>query len=144
LPRYTIESEVKQRITVVTDAATSQSNETVELAPNYAIPLVLVLVGLPFVFVNLWVGAAIALFGTFLLFQAVSLRLRFTPTDLDIYRGETRIRRFPYQEWQNWEIFWSPVPILFYFREVKSIHFLPIIFDPKMLRTCLEQRYPKP
>ncbi|NDJ19182.1 DUF3119 family protein [Myxacorys almedinensis A] len=125
-------------------AAPQRSDETVELAPNYAIPSVLVFVGLPFVLINLWVGSAIALFGIFLLFQAVSLRLRFTPSDLDIYRGETLIRRFPYQEWQNWEIFWSSVPILFYFREVKSIHFLPIIFDPKMLRTCLEQRCPKP
>jgi hypothetical protein len=129
----------------VTDAATPQiSTQTVELAPSYTLPLVLVLVGLPLVLVQLWVGLAIALFGLFLLFQAISLRLKFTLTDLDIYRGETLIRRFPYQDWQNWEIFWSPVPILFYFKEVKSIHFLPIIFDSKMLRTCLEQRFPKP
>jgi hypothetical protein len=76
------------------------------------------------------------------MFQAATLRLRFTDTALDIYRSETRIRCFPYQEWQNWRVFWPPVPILFYFKEVKSIHFLPILFDPKMLRTCLEQRCP--
>ena len=97
----------------------------------------------PLLFVQVWVSLAIALFSLFLLIQTVMLRLRFTETDLDIYRGETLIRRFPYREWQNWEIFWSPVPILFYFKEVNSIHFLPIIFDPQTLRTCLEQRFPK-
>ncbi len=98
---------------------------------------------MPLLFVQIWVSLAIALFGLFLLIQTVMLRLKFTETALDIYRGETLIRQFPYQDWQNWEIFWSPAPILFYFKEVKSIHFLPIIFDPKTLRACLEQRFPK-
>lgn len=119
------------------------ADQTVELAPSYAIAIVLIGAAIPLLFVQAWLSAAIGLFGSFLLIQTVMLRLKFTPTDLDIYRGETLIRRFPYREWQNWEIFWSPVPILFYFREVKSIHFLPIIFDPKMLRMCLEQRFPK-
>jgi hypothetical protein len=35
------------------------------------------------------------------------------------------------------------VPILFYFKEINSIHFLPILFDRKMLQTCLEQRCPR-
>ncbi|NJR51482.1 MAG: DUF3119 family protein [Leptolyngbyaceae cyanobacterium CSU_1_3] len=118
-------------------------DETIELAPSYAIPIALVLAAVPLLWVQVWVSGAIGLFGLFLMIQAASLRLKFTPTDLDIYRGETLIRRFPYREWQNWEIFWSPVPILFFFKEVKSIHFLPIIFDPKTLRLCLEQHFPK-
>ncbi|WP_244913301.1 DUF3119 family protein [Phormidesmis priestleyi] len=121
----------------------ASSNQTIELTPSYTIPISLGLAAVPLLFVQVWVSLAIALFSLFLLIQTVMLRLRFTDTALDIYRGETLIRRFPYQEWQNWEIFWSPVPILFYFKEVKSIHFLPIIFDPKTLRTCLEQRFPK-
>jgi hypothetical protein len=88
------------------------------------------------------VSLAIALFGLFLLFQTATIRLRFTETDLDIYRSETLLRRFPYKDWQNWQIFWSPVPILFYFKEVNSIHFLPILFDPKALQSCLEARVP--
>lgn len=120
-----------------------QPTDTIELAPNYRLPIAIAFLGIAIIFVQVWVGLVLALFGIFLLFQSLSLRLQFTPTDLDVYRGETRIRRFPYQEWQNWEIFWQPVPILFYFKEVKSIHFLPIIFDPAMLRTCLEQRCPK-
>lgn len=123
---------------------TISSPQTVELEPSFAIPIALVLIAIPLLLVQKWLSLAIALFGLFLLVQAATLRLRFTPTDLDIYRGETRIRRFPYRDWQNWEIFWSPVPILFYFREVNSIHFLPILFQPKTLQTCLETRLPKP
>ncbi len=117
--------------------------ETVELAPSYTIAIAVVAIGLAVSFLQLIVGAVVALFGVFLLVQTVLLRLRFTPTALDVYRGETMIRSFPYSEWSHWEIFWSPVPILFYFREVKSIHFLPIIFDPKGLEACLMARCPR-
>lgn len=113
---------------------------TIELAPSYTLSLALVLLAIPVILWQIWVGGAIALFGLFLLFQTATLRLRFTDSALDIYRSESLIRRFPYQEWQNWEIFWQPVPILFYFKEVKSIHFLPILFDSRQLRACLEQR----
>ncbi|MBD2041964.1 DUF3119 family protein [Microcoleus sp. FACHB-672] len=116
--------------------------QTVELAPSYTLPLVLVFAALPLLLVQLWVASVIAIFGLFLMFQALTIRLRFTETALDVYRSEKLIRSFPYQEWQNWRIFWPAVPILFYFKEVKSIHFLPVLFDPKMLQTCLEERCP--
>lgn len=127
------------------------SVSTVELAPSYTLPIVLVLAAIPVVFLSPLLGGGLAiaiaslqaLFGLFLMFQAATLRLHFTAIALDIYRGSTLIRHFPYQEWQNWQIFWSAVPVLFYFKEVKSIHFLPILFDPKTLKTCLEQRCPK-
>jgi hypothetical protein len=117
--------------------------DTVRLEPSYAIPIVLVLAAIPLWFVNAWMSGTIALFGAFLLFQAATLRLRFTPVALEVYRGEQMIRCFPYQEWQNWRIFWLGIPILLYFKEVKSIHFLPVLFDAKMLRICLEQRCPR-
>lgn len=120
----------------------TDSASTVQLAPSYKIPLVLVIAAIPVLLIQVWVGGIVALFGLFLMFQAATLRLQFTETALDISRGETLIRCFPYQEWQNWRIFWPTVPILFYFKEVKSIHFLPIIFDPTALKTCLEQRCP--
>ncbi len=119
------------------------TSASIQLAPSYTLPLVVVLAAIPLLLFSAWVGGAIALFGLFLMFQAVTLRLQFTETALDIYRGETLIRHFPYDQWQNWQIFWSSFPILFYFKEVKSIHFLPILFDPKMLKTCLEQRCPR-
>jgi len=123
--------------------STTELTPTVELAPSYTIPIVLVAIAIPLLLVQIWVASAIALFGVFLLFQTATLRLQFTEIALDIYRGETRIRQFPYRDWQNWRIFWSPVPILFYFKEVKSIHFLPILFNPKTLQACLEDRCPK-
>lgn len=116
------------------------SPDTIELSPSYSLPIALVALAVPLLLVKIWVGLAVSLFGVFLLIQAATLRLRFTPTDLDIYRGETLIRRFPYQEWQNWQIFWPPLPILFYFKEINSIHFLPILFDPKTLKETLENK----
>jgi hypothetical protein len=120
----------------------SPTLDTVQLAPSYAIPIVLAIAAIPLFFLQPWVAGLVALFGLFLLIQTATLRLCFTPTALDIYRGESLLRRFPYNEWQNWQIFWFNLPILFYFKEVKSIHFLPILFDPQQLRTCLEERCP--
>lgn len=126
-----------------TTSDNSNLTGTVQLAPHYAIPIALVGLAIPLVLVQPWVAGIVALFGLFLLFQTATLRLQFTDTDLDLYRGETLLRRFPYQDWLNWQIFWPNLPILFYFREVKSIHFLPILFNPKTLQACLEQRCPK-
>jgi hypothetical protein len=128
---------------VTSAASSSTSTQTVELSPSYTLPLVLIVAALPVLLLQIWVSLVIAFFGLFLLFQAATIRLQFTETALDIYRSETMIRRFPYHEWLSWRIFWISVPILFYFKEVKSIHFLPILFDPKMLKTCLEQRCPR-
>jgi hypothetical protein len=124
------------------DPVATATSAATTLEPSYRIPLGLLLVALPVMVVQIWVGAIAALFAIFLGVQAYTLRLVFTETDLDIYRGETRIRRFPYQDWATWEIFWAPVPILFYFREVNSIHFLPILFKPDALRQQLQTRIP--
>ncbi len=126
----------------MTISSTPQSASTVQLAPSYTLPISIVIAAIPLLLFQVWVGLVCGLFGLFLMFQAATLRLQFSDTALDIYRGETLIRCFPYAEWQSWRIFWSSVPILFYFKEVKSIHFLPILFDPKMLKSCLEQRFP--
>lgn len=125
-----------------TSTSIPAASESVQLNPSYNLPIALVVIGILIFLWQPWIGGIITLFALFLLFQAVTLRLIFTATALDIYRGETLLRRFPYQEWQNWRIFGSSVPILFYFKEVKSIHFLPILFDPNALRQCLEQRCP--
>lgn len=121
----------------------NEASETIQLAPSFSIPLGLIISSIPLVLVQKWLGLAIALFGSFLLVQAMTLRLHFTTEALEIYRGKTLIRSFPYQDWLHWEIYSPTVPILFYFRETKSIHFLPIIFDPQALRAFLEQRFPR-
>ena len=123
----------------VTSAVDNSASALTELKPSYSVALGVVGLGLSIALIQPWVSIVVVLFGVFLLFQTVALRLVFTSTDLDVYRGETLIRRFPYQDWQNWRIFWGPVPVLFYFKEVKSIHFLPMLFSPVMLRECLAQ-----
>ena len=128
----------------MTTSFTSNSTSTVELKPSYNIPIVLIIGSIPLLVIGqLLAGGIIGLFGLFLMYQAVTLRLQFTATDLDLVRGDDLLRRFPYSEWQNWRIFWNVIPILFYFKEIKSIHFLPILFDPKTLKTCLEERCPR-
>ncbi len=123
--------------------SSTQLPTEVELQPTYTIPLVLIAMAVPVAAMQLWVGLGIGGFGLFLSIQTALIRLKFTTTALDVYRGDKLIRTFPYSEWETWQIFWQPVPILFYFKEVNSIHFLPIIFDPQMLRTCLEHYCPQ-
>jgi len=127
----------------MTTSTEATENTTIELAPSFTIPLVLIIGSIPLVLIQKWLGLAIALFGGFLLFQALTLRLHFTTTALDIYRDKTLIRNFPYQDWLHWEIYSPVFPVLFYFREVKSIHFLPILFDPQTLQSALEEKISK-
>ncbi|HEY9846696.1 MAG TPA: DUF3119 family protein [Candidatus Caenarcaniphilales bacterium] len=117
--------------------------QTVELRPNYRFSMILLIMALPVLYLQVWLGLAGLGFAVFLFFQTATLRLHFTASALDIYRGEKLIRQFPYADWQNWRIFWTAVPILFYFKEVKSIHFLPILFDPQTLQATLETHCPR-
>jgi Protein of unknown function (DUF3119) len=128
---------------VTTTPEPIQLPASVELAPNYTIPVVLIAAAIPVAAVQSWVGLAIGIFGLFLTLQTAIIKLEFTTTALNVYRSSQVIRTFPYSEWESWTIFWQPVPILFYFKEVNSIHFLPIIFDARMLLTCLEYYRPQ-
>ncbi len=119
------------------------STQAIVLSPSYKLPIALLVLTVPLLLVQVWAGAVVAVLGLFLLVQAATLRLQFTETDMELARGSTLVRQFPYQDWQNWRIFWSLVPVLFYFKEVNSIHFLPILFDPKALQDCLEARCPR-
>ena len=112
----------------------------VELQPRFWVPLGVVGLGLACGLLS-WIAAAvIVLFGLFLALQSALLRLRFEAEALVVTRSGQEIRRFPYSDWMGWRLFWPPVPVLFYFREVNSIHFLPILFDPAQLREQLVQR----
>jgi hypothetical protein len=119
------------------------STETVVLTPSYRLPLGLAIAATPLTLLSLWAALPIILFAIFLGIQATILRLHFTSTSLEIYRGQTQIRTFPYADWYHWEIYWPAVPILFYFREVNSIHFLPVLFDSAALSQCLSDRCPR-
>ncbi|WP_099534624.1 DUF3119 family protein [Limnothrix sp. PR1529] len=123
-----------------TTAGSLPDSEVIELPPDFVLPTGLAAISILFLAWNLLAALALAAFSAFLTLQAATLRLLFTATALDIYRGDKLIRRFPYQDWENWDIFWYYLPTLFYFKEVKSLHFLPILFDPKLLRACLEAK----
>ncbi len=115
---------------------------TTELTPSYRLALAVMALALPLGWLQIWVGLVFGSFGLFLLWQTLTLRLRFTPDALQVYRGDTEIRHFPYTQWFYWKIFWHPLPVLFYFREINSIHFLPVLFNPDQLRDCLEHHCP--
>lgn len=122
--------------------STAFSNSTT-LSPDFRLPAAIALLASPLFFVSIWVCGAIELFAVFLIVQTAMLRLTFTGTSLKVLRGQTEIRDFPYADWLNWEIFWSPAAILFYFKEVNSIHFVPVLFDPTELRMALQEHVPR-
>ena len=113
------------------------ASQGVILAPSPWLPLAVLGLGLASLLLNPWLSLAVSLFGLFLLIQSQILRLQFSADALLVWRGSTVLRRFPYSEWLSWTLFWSPIPVLFYFREQRSIHFLPVLFDPKTLREQL-------
>lgn len=118
------------------------------LEPSYAVAAAVVILGVAcLVLQPVWGGApllalAISVFGLFLLLQSTLLRLEFSADALLVRRGDTLLRRFPYSEWKSWRLFWPGLPALFYFREERSIHLLPVLFDPATLQSQLHQRLP--
>ena len=120
----------------------------VTLAPRFWVPLGVVGLGLaslallPLWGGSRWLALVLVLFGLLLALQASQLRLRFEAEALVVLRLEQEIRRFPYVAWLGWRLFWSPLPVLFYFREERSIHLLPLLFDATALQEQLIQRLP--
>ncbi|MAR05608.1 MAG: hypothetical protein CL862_00675 [Cyanobium sp. NAT70] len=120
----------------------SSSHDSVTLRPDPRLPLWVVALGLALLPLpwHPWPTFVISLFGLFLLIQTVSLRLEFEERALIVWQNGRELRRFPYDQWLAWRLFASWLPGLFYFRETKSIHFLPILFSPKELKEQLETR----
>jgi len=113
--------------------------EGVILAARPWVPLGVVVLGLTCLALNRWAALVVCLFGLFLLLQSQLLRLQFSGDALLVWRGDSLLRRFPYSEWLGWKLFWPPLPVLFYFREQRSIHLLPVLFDATTLREQLER-----
>ena len=114
----------------------------VSISPSPRLPLLIIMLSATLLPLPLrpWPTLVVGLFGLFLLVQTYSLRLEFTADMLVVWRGQNELRRFPYTEWQSWRLFAAWLPGLLYFREVNSIHFLPILFNPAELREQLVQR----
>ncbi|MCT0207092.1 DUF3119 family protein [Synechococcus sp. CS-1332] len=126
----------------------NSSADEVVLRPRFWVPIgVLLLAAASLALRPLWGGVvwlalATGLMGLFLLLQSALLRLRFAPQALLVARRDTVIRSFPYDAWIGWRVWWPALPVLFYFREEKSLHLLPMLFDATALRQQLEQRLP--
>ena len=121
------------------DASLPDPAQGVILAPRPWVPLGVVVLGLACLALNPWAALVVSLFGLFLLLQSQLLRLQFSGDALLVWRGSSLLRRFPYSEWLGWRLFWNPLPVLFYFREQRSIHLLPVLFDATTLREQLER-----
>ncbi|CAK6694889.1 DUF3119 family protein [Synechococcus sp. CBW1107] len=119
-------------------------DQGVILAPRVWLPLAVIALGVAALLLTVWLALVVSLFGLFLLIQSQILRLQFTTDALLVWRGATVLRRFPYSEWLTWSLFWGPVPVLFYFREQRSIHFLPVLFDATSLREELNRHVSAP
>ena len=120
----------------------SSTPSSVTLKPDVRLPLLVVALGAALLPLPLhpWPTLVVALFGLFLLLQTASLRLEFEERALIVWQNGRELRRFPYDQWLAWRLFAPRLPGLPYFREPKSIHFLPILFSPGELRDQLEQR----
>jgi hypothetical protein len=129
-------------------ASTGTSADEVVLPPRLWVPLGVLALAVAALGLRpawsgaLWLALVTGLLGLFLLLQTALLRLRFTAEALLVARGDTVIRRFPYEEWIGWRVWWPALPVLFYFREERSIHLLPMLFDATALREQLEGRLP--
>ncbi|MEO0705381.1 MAG: DUF3119 family protein [Cyanobacteria bacterium J06649_5] len=119
------------------------SSKPETLSPSYKLSVGIILLAFPLMRFQIVVGIVFALLGLFLLYQTTTIRLKFTPTALEVLRKENLLKTFPYQDWETWKVFWPAVPILFYFKEVNSIHFLPVLFNPEELRDRLQTHCPE-
>lgn len=128
----------------MTDSASSSASSTV-LTPSYKLSIAIIAIAFVVLLLPVKTGGAgivLILLGSFLLYQSATIRLSFTATALEVQRNDRVLKTFPYAEWQTWKIFWPAVPILFYFKEVNSIHFLPVLFSSEELLECLETYCP--
>jgi hypothetical protein len=122
-----------------------QAATGVTLEPRYWVSIGVIALALalwllrPLVGPASWSAPLLALFGLFLAVQTRQLRLQFGDDELLVRRNSTVIRRFPYAGWLGWRLFWPGLPVLLYFREERSIHLLPVLFDAAALRLQLEQ-----
>jgi hypothetical protein len=124
--------------------------DAITLAPRFWVPLGLALLASLVLAVTprwsgaLWLGGVLLAFAAFLLLQALILRLQFSKEALLVLRSGQEIRRFPYEAWLAWRLWLPALPVLFYFREQRSPHLLPMLFDATALRNELERRVPRP
>ena len=120
----------------------STDNDSVTLSPSYRLPIFIIFVGLLFLITpfNPWPTIIISSFGSFLLLQSFTLKIKFTEEDFIVMQLGNELRRFPFKNWIAWRIILPKLPGFLYFREEASPHLLPILFDVNALKKQLRLR----
>ena len=116
--------------------------DSVTLSPSYRLPIFIIFVGLLFLITpfNPWPTIIISSFGSFLLLQSFTLKIKFTEEDFIVMQLGNELRRFPFKNWIAWKIILPKLPGFLYFREEASPHLLPIIFEVNSLKKQLRLR----
>jgi len=116
--------------------------DSVILSPSYRLPLFIIFIGLLLLItpLNPWPTIIISSFGSFLLLQSFTLKLKFTKEDLVVLQLGNELRRFPFKNWIAWRIILPKLPGFLYFREEASPHLLPILFEVDSLKEQLKLR----
>ncbi len=117
----------------------TNGSDNVVLEPMQRLPIIIILIGLSILLTPLpyWNSLIISIFGLFLLIQSYTLKIKFTSKDFIVLQLGKEIRRFPFEKWIAWRIFFPQLPGILYFREIASPHLLPILFDREMLEKQL-------
>lgn len=116
---------------------------SVTITPKFTLSFIVLALGITALFILPIVPALLLfLFGLFLIYQTATLRIVFLEDTFAVQRSGRTLVDFPYADWFTWKILWPPVPILLFFKEVKSIHFIPMLFSPKELQENLERFIP--
>ena len=126
----------------MSSSSNQETTQEVVLAPMYRLPLLILFTGLSILLTPLatWIPISISSFGLFLLIQSFTLKLKFTQKDLVVLQLGKEIRRFPFDQWLSWKIFFPKLPGILYFREKASPHLLPILFDESSFESQLKLR----
>ncbi len=126
----------------MSSSSNQETTQEVVLAPMHRLPLLIIFSGLSILLTPLatWIPISISSFGLFLLIQSFTLKLKFTQKDLVVLQLGKEIRRFPFDQWLSWKIFFPKLPGILYFREKASPHLLPILFDESSLESQLRLR----
>ena len=120
----------------------STDNDSVTLSPSYRLPIFIIFVGLLFLITPFhpWPTIVISSFGSFLLLQSFTLKIKFTKEDFIVMQLGNELRRFPFKNWIAWRIILPKLPGFLYFREEASPHLLPILSDVNSLKEQLKLR----
>lgn len=126
-------------------ANTENSSSNFTISPRAWVATGMLIISIASGIIYFPAGLVLAIFSIFLFIQTAILQLTFSADALLVTRRSwgapaVEIKRFPYKEWQYWQIFWPRFPVLFYFREINSIHFLPMLFNANQLQSELKQR----